>query len=163
MSAAVVVRRVEARSAADCQARLAAAKRARAAEEAEETPVAEVAFYRKYTEGMLRRYMYRSMEIGRVPSLLGDFSFRGRSSSRRAYTFEDSLVFVHDVERCLSRLNPLERELVGRIALQEYTQAEAAELLGMSVRTVVRRYADALDRLTHIFLRLKLMQVPGAY
>lgn len=36
-------------------------------------PRAEVAFYRQYTEGMLRRYMYRSMEMGRVPSLLGDF------------------------------------------------------------------------------------------
>ena len=145
------------------QARSAGKQEQQRAEPVEATTAIEVAFYRKYTEGMLRRYMYRSMEIGRVPSLLGDFSFRGRSSSRRAYTFEDSIVFVHDVERCLAKLNPLERDLVGRIALQEYTQAEAAELLGMSVRTVVRRYAEALDRLTHVFLRLKLMQVPGAY
>ena len=107
-----------------------------------------MAFYRKYTEGMLRRYMYRSMEIGQVPSLLGDFSFRGRSSNRKAYTFEDSVIFVYDVERCLARLNRLERELVGRIALQEYTLAETAALTGMSMRTVVRRYSDALDRLT---------------
>lgn len=155
MSAALVMRRVQARSAGK--------QEQQRAEPVEATTAIEVAFYRKYTEGMLRRYMYRSMEIGRVPSLLGDFSFRGRSSSRRAYTFEDSIVFVHDVERCLAKLNPLERDLVGRIALQEYTQAEAAELLGMSVRTVVRRYAEALDRLTHVFLRLKLMQVPGAY
>jgi predicted DNA-binding protein (UPF0251 family) len=125
-------------------------------------PAAEVAFYRKYTEGMLRRYMYRSMEIGKVPSLLGDFSFRGRSSSRRGYSFEDSVIFVHDVERCLERLSLTERELVRRIALQEYTQGETAELLGVSLRTVVRRYADTLDRLTHVFLRLKLLQVPGS-
>lgn len=125
-------------------------------------PATEVAFYRKYTEGMLRRYMYRSMEIGKVPSLLGDFSFRGRSSSRRGYSFEDSVIFVHDVERCLERLNSMERELVRRIALQEYTQGETAELLGVSLRTVVRRYADTLDRLTHVFLRLKLLQVPGS-
>jgi DNA-directed RNA polymerase specialized sigma24 family protein len=105
--------------------------------------------------------MYRSMEIGRVPSLLGDFSFRGKSSNRKAYTFEDSVIFVHDVERCLVRLNPVERELVGRIALQEYTLAETAELTGMSVRTVVRRYTEALDRLTQVFLRRKLLQVPG--
>ncbi len=110
---------------------------------------------------MLRRYMYRSMEIGRVPSLLGDFSFRGKSSSRKGYTFEDSVIFVHDVERCLVRLNPVERELVGRIALQEYTLAETAELTGMSVRTVVRRYTEALDRLTQVFLRLEVLQVPG--
>ncbi len=155
MSAALVVRRVQAHSAVPKQQRVERV-------EGGTRPPVEVAFYRKYTEGMLRRYMYRSMEIGRVPSLLGDFSFRGKSSNRKAYTFEDSVIFVHDVERCLAKLNPVERELVKRIALQEYTQAEAAELLGVSVRTVVRRYADALDRLTHVFLRLKLMQVPGA-
>jgi DNA-directed RNA polymerase specialized sigma24 family protein len=154
MSAALVVRCVQAKRAAQQQKQ---SEKTTAAK-----PPAEVAFYRKYTEGMLRRYMYRSMEIGRVPSLLGDFSFRGKSSSRRAYTFEDSVIFVHDVERCLMRLNSVERELVGRIALQEYTIAEAAELTGMSVRTVVRRYTEALDRLTHVFLRLKLLQMPGA-
>ena len=151
MSAALVVRCVQAKRAAEPQEPTTAAK------------PAELAFYRKYTEGMLRRYMYRSMEIGRVPSLLGDFSFRGKSSNRRAYTFEDAVIFVHDVERCLTRLDAAERELVGRIALQEYTLVETAELTGMSVRTVVRRYADALDRLTRVFLRLKLLQVPGSY
>ena len=153
MSAAVVVRRV--------QEKQAAAQHAELPRE-EARPAVEVAFYRKYTEGMLRRYMYRSMEIGRAPSLLGDFSFRGRSSNRKGYSFEDSVIFVHDVERCLDRLNATERELVRRIALQEYTPGETAELLGVSVRTVVRHYAEALDRLTHVFLRLRLMQVPGA-
>ena len=179
MSAAVVVQRVQAKRAATRNTAITQGLTAKLAQaiavgtaqsakqqKAERTGVAmaptEVAFYRKYTEGMLRRYMYRSMEIGRVPSLLGEFSFRGRSSSRRAYTFEDSVIFVHDVERCLERLNWMERELVRRIALQEYTQGETAELLGVSLRTVVRRYADTLDRLTHIFLRLKLLQVPGA-
>jgi Sigma-70, region 4 len=150
LSAALVVRCMQAKRAVEQQQTTAT-----------EPPV-EVAFYRKYTEGMLRRYMYRSMEIGRVPSLLGDFSFRGKSSNRRGYTFEDAVIFVHDVERCLTRLNAVERELVGRIALQEYTLMETAELTGMSVRTVVRRYSDALDRLTRVFLRLKLLQVPGA-
>ena len=153
MSAALVVRCV--------QAKRAAQKEEQAEKPATTQAPVEMAFYRKYTEGMLRRYMYRSMEIGRVPSLLGDFSFRGRSSNQKAYTFEDSVIFVHDVERCLARLNRLERELVGRIALQEYTLAETAELTGMSVRTVVRRYSEALDRLTQVFLRLKLLQVPG--
>jgi predicted transcriptional regulator len=50
---------------------------------------------------------------------------------------------------------------VAKIALQEYTQAETAELLGLSTRTVVRKYADTLDRLTVIFLRLKLLEVPS--
>ena len=149
MSAALVVRCMQAKKAVQQE------------EQATTQAPVEMAFYRKYTEGMLRRYMYRSMEIGRVPSLLGDFSFRGRSSNRKAYTFEDSVIFVYDVERCLARLNRLERELVGRIALQEYTLAETAALTGMSVRTVVRRYSEALDRLTQVFLRLELLQVPG--
>jgi hypothetical protein len=153
MSAALVVRCM--------QAKKAAQKEEQAEKPATTQAPVEMAFYRKYTEGMLRRYMYRSMEIGRVPSLLGDFSFRGRSSNRKGYTFEDSVIFVYDVERCLARLNRLERELVGRIALQEYTLAETAALTGMSVRTVVRRYSDALDRLTQVFLRLELLQVPG--
>jgi hypothetical protein len=153
MSAALVVRCVQAKR---------AAREGQENEKPAAIPPVEVAFYRKYTEGMLRRYMYRSMEIGRVPSLLGDFSFRGKSSNRKGYTFEDSVIFVHDVERCLARLNSVERELVKRIALQEYTLAETAESTGMSVRTVVRRYSEALDRLTHVFLRLNLMQVPGA-
>jgi DNA-directed RNA polymerase specialized sigma24 family protein len=159
MSAALVVRCLQAKRAAD-----------QTVEQAEQTekpeaakPPVEVAFYRKYTEGMLRRYMYRSMEIGKVPSLLGDFSFRGRSSNRKGYTFEDSVIFVYDVERCLTRLNHVERELIGRIALQEYTLAETAALTGMTIRTVVRRYSDALDRLTRIFLRLELLQVPSAH
>lgn len=121
----------------------------------------EVAFYRKYTEGLLRRYMYRSMEIGKVPSLLGDFSFRGRSSSRRSYTFEDAVIFVHDVERCLKRLRPEEQEMVKRIGLQEYTLTEAAMITGISMRTAGRRYFEALDHLTRTFLRLGLMEVPG--
>jgi Sigma-70, region 4 len=154
MSAAVVVRCV--------QAKRSAQKEEQAEIQSTTNAPVEVAFYRKYTEGMLRRYMYRSMEIGRVPSLLGDFSFRGKSSNRKGYTFEDSVIFVHDVERCLTRLNRLERELVARIALQEYTLAETAELTGMSIRTVVRRYSEALDRLTQVFLRLELLQVPGA-
>jgi hypothetical protein len=153
MSAALVVRCVQAKSAAQ--------KEEQAEKPATTQAPVEMAFYRKYTEGMLRRYMYRSMEIGKVPSLLGDFSFRGKSSNRKAYSFEDSVIFVHDVERCLTRLNRLERELVGRIALQEYTLAETAALMGMSVRTVVRRYSEALDRLTQVFLRLELLQVPG--
>jgi hypothetical protein len=153
MSAALVVRCVQAKGAAQHQERTETRTAAKLP--------AELAFYRKYTEGMLRRYMYRSMEIGRVPSLLGDFSFRGRSSNRKAYTFEDLVIFVYDVERCVMRLNPVERELVGRIALQEYTIGEAAELTGMSERTVVRRYTEALDRLTEVFLRLELLQVPS--
>src|SRR6185437_8793839 len=41
-------------------------------------PDPSVAFYRKYTEAMLRRYVRMSMGAGRVPSLLGRELFRGK-------------------------------------------------------------------------------------
>ncbi len=47
----------------------------------------EMAFYRKYTEAMLQRYVRMSMEAGRVPSLLGQEMFRGRVTSYRIESF----------------------------------------------------------------------------
>jgi hypothetical protein len=123
-------------------------------------PITPVAFYRKHTEALLRRYMHLSMEMGRTPSLLGNFVFRGRMSSYRVRSFEDAVIFVFDVEKCLKRLEPYSQQLIARIALQEYTQGEAAELMGQSIRTIVRRYADALDALTTIFLEVDLLSVP---
>jgi len=122
--------------------------------------VPELAFYRKYTEGMLRRYMRLSMETGRVPSLIGQPMFRGRVTSYRVRSFEDVVIFVFDVEKCLKQLDERSRELIARITLQEYTQGETAGLTGMSLRSVVRHYADALDKLTVIFLQAKMLE-PG--
>lgn len=132
----------------------------RAREEPPAARVPELAFYRKYTEGMLRRYMRLSMETGRVPSLIGQPMFRGRVTSYKVRSFEDVVIFVFDVEKCLRRLDTRSQELIARISLQEYTQGETAGLTGMSLRSVVRHYADALDRLTVIFLEAKLLE-PG--
>ncbi len=118
----------------------------------------ELAFYRKYTEGMLRRYVRLSMETGRVPSLLGREMFRGRVTNYRVQGFDDVVIFVHDVEKCLTKLTALQQTLIERIALQEYTQGEAARMTGMSLRTVVRRYAEAVDMLTSIFLESGLLE-----
>jgi hypothetical protein len=118
----------------------------------------ELAFYRKYTEGMLRRYVKLSMEAGRAPSLLGREMFRGKVTNYRVQSFEDVVIFVHDIESCLKKLDEGQQHLVRRIALQEFTQAETAGLLGLSLRTVHRRYADALDELTEIFLERKLLE-----
>jgi hypothetical protein len=118
----------------------------------------EMAFYRKYTEGMLRRYLRLSMEKGRVPSLLGQEMFRGRVTRYKIRSFEDVVIFVHDVEMCLKRLTEAEQDLLERIAIQEYTQGEAAGLLGMSLRTVVRKYAAAVDVLTGHFLDTGLLE-----
>ena len=84
--------------------------------------------------------------------------FRGKVTSYQVHSFEDAVIFVYDVEKCLAKLDKVEQELVARIALQEYTQGETAGLTGLGLRTVSRRYSEALDRLTEIFLRVKLLE-----
>ena len=65
------------------------------------------AFYRKHTEKMLRRYLYASMLVGRAPAILGEPIGRGWVSSRKVKTFEDAVIFVLDIERCLKKLTPV--------------------------------------------------------
>jgi DNA-directed RNA polymerase specialized sigma24 family protein len=50
--------------------------------------------------------------------------------------------------------------MLSRIVLQEYTQAEAASLLGMSVRTISYKFPKALDRLTEKLLETGLLVLP---
>jgi hypothetical protein len=119
-----------------------------------------LAFYRKHTERMLRRYLYASMQVGRAPSVLGDSVGRGWVSSRPIRTFEDAVIFVLDVETCLNKLSSLDRQMLSRIVLQEYTQAEAAALLGMCVRTISYKFPQALDRLTQLLLDAQLLILP---
>ncbi len=122
-------------------------------------PRPELAFYRKYTEAMLRRYMRLSLSVGRMPALLGHDACRGKMSTYRVTSFEDSVIFVYDIEKCLKKLDEFSQQLIRRISLQEYTQGEAAGLLGVSLRTIVRRYGDALDTLTQIFLDHRLLDI----
>lgn len=124
-------------------------------------PDVSFAFYRKHTEKMLRRYLYASMLVGRAPAILGEPIARGWASSRRVKTFEDAVIFVLDVERCLNKLGAIDRALLSRIALQEYTQAETADLLGYSVRAISYKYPMALDRLTKLLLGAGLLIISG--
>jgi predicted DNA-binding protein (UPF0251 family) len=121
-------------------------------------PQPELAFYRKYTEALLRRYLRTSMETGRVPSMMGREMFRGNVTSYKMKSFEDAVILCCDVERCLSRLTHDEQQLIKRIALQQYSQGEAACLLGISLRSCIRGYAAALDRVTAIFLKARLLE-----
>ncbi len=119
------------------------------------------AFYRKHTEKMLRRYLYASMLVGRAPEVLADSVGRGWVSSRPVRTFEDAVIFVLDVEKCLDQLDALDRQILCRIVLQDYTQSEAAEMLGIAVRTVAYKFPQALDRLTERLLKSGLLELPG--
>ena len=118
----------------------------------------EVAFYRKYTEGLLRRYVRLSMEAGRAPSLLGREMFRGNVTNYSVQGFDDVVIFVHDVETCVKLLDEGKQHLIRRIALQEFTLEETASLLQLPLRTVHRRYGNALDELTEVFLERKLLE-----
>jgi len=124
-------------------------------------PVVVYAFYRKHTESLLRRYLYASMQVGRSPSLLGESVDRGWVSSRRVRTFEDAVIFVLDIERCLEQLSSLDRQMISRIVLQEYTHAETASKLGLSVRTVSTKFPVAMDRLTERLLEADILILPN--
>lgn len=129
--------------------------------EERKVPVAlagHVAFYRKYTEALLRRYVKLSLEAGRTPSLLGQEMFRGKVTSYKVHSFEDVVIFVHDVGRCVAKLDSGQQHMIRRIALQEYTQGETSAMTGLSLRTVHRRYTEAIDRLTGIFLAAKMLE-----
>lgn len=123
-------------------------------------PARNLAFFRKHTESTLRRYLYASMQVGRTPSILIDPVGRGWVSSRKVRTFEDALIFVLDVERCLQKLDPMQRLVLSRVVLQEYTQAEVAAMMHMAPRTLGYKLGQALDRLTEKLLESDLLILP---
>jgi hypothetical protein len=140
-----------------------AASRAHQADQeplARPAPPPSLAFYRKHTESLLRRYLYASMLVGRAPSMLTEPIGRGWASSRPVETFEDSVIFVLDMEKALAGVSALDRLLLTRIVLQEYSVAETALLLNKSHRIIGLRLADAVDRLTGILLDHGTLKIP---
>ncbi len=131
-----------------------------AGENAGQTPLVSVAFYRKHTEKTLRRYLYASMLVGRAPAILGEPIGRGWVSSRKVKTFEDAVIFVLDIENCLKKLAPVDRAILSRVVLQEYTQEETAAMLGVSARAISYKYKQALDSLTELLLHADLLILP---
>jgi hypothetical protein len=134
------------------------ASRSRGNEATQESGVdPDLWLYRERTVGMLKRYQRMAVEIGRLPSLLGREFFRTRVTSYHVGTFEDAVIFVHDVARGLEQLGEFERKLIAKIALQDYTQNETARLLGCWRRTVGRRFPEDVDQPTEIFLEAGLL------
>jgi len=119
--------------------------------------------YRRRTVALLRRYARASVEVGRLPSLLGREFFRSRVTSYTMRNFEDVVIFVADMEKAIETLNALEKKLLAMNVLEEYTIPEVARLLGYTQRTVERFLQDALDQLSRILLAGGLMErVPVA-
>ena len=113
---------------------------------------ADIWLYRSRTAALLRRYLRFSIEVGRLPSILGRELFRSKVTSYRMASFEDAVIFVYDVERALNQLNAFGQLLIATIIFQEYNQDEAAEQLRCARRTICREFPEALDRISEIFL-----------
>ena len=123
------------------------------------SPPPELSVYRDHCIALLRRYFCMAVEVGRLPALLGREIFRTNTQDYHVHSFENMVLFVIDVERCLDRLHPFDRELIARVVIQEYTEEETARLLHCGVRTVERRLPEALDYLTEVFLRNHMLDV----
>jgi DNA-directed RNA polymerase specialized sigma24 family protein len=113
--------------------------------------------YRKRTTALLRRYMRLSIETGRLPSVIGREVFRAKITTYTATTFEDRVIFVHDIERCLERLSSFDQEIIARLVLQEYDHVRAARILHCTRRTIERRLPEILDELSEEFLKSRLL------
>src|ERR1035441_7579363 len=118
--------------------------------------------YRGRAVAMLRRYMKYSIETGRLPSLLGREFFRAKVTSYTVVTFEDRVIFVHDMERCLDRLDEFSRQLIARHILQEHDRWATAKLLHCNEKTLRRYTPVVLDMLIEILLEVGLMERLGS-
>ena len=114
--------------------------------------------YRRRTVGMLRKYMRYSIETGRLPSLLGREFFRSKVTKYIVVTFEDRVIFVHDMETCLAKLDEFSRELIARHILQEHDRWATAKLLHCNEKTIRRLTPLVLDTLSEILLDVGLLE-----
>ncbi len=121
-------------------------------------PVSELPVYRDDCVALLRRYFLLAVEVGRLPAILGREIFTTRAEDYHVHSFEDTVLFVIDMERCLDRLAIIDQKLIAYIILQEYTQEETAALLGCTSRTIYNHFADAQDSLSAILLAAGLMR-----
>jgi hypothetical protein len=114
--------------------------------------------YRARTVAMLRRYMRYSIETGRLPSLLGREFFRAKVTTYTVVTFEDRVIFVHDMEKCLEKLDEFSRQLIARHILQEHDRWATARLLNCNEKTIRRLTPLVLDMLSEILVDVGLLE-----
>jgi len=114
--------------------------------------------YRRRTIALLRRYARASVEVGRLPSLLGREFFRSQVSSYTMRNFEDVVIFVADMERAIEKLETIDKKLLAMSVLEEYTVDEVSRLLGCTPRNVRRLQEDALDQFSRVLLGMGLLE-----
>lgn len=110
----------------------------------------ELCHYRARTVALLRSYARASVEIGRLPSLLGREFFRSRITSYSRSSFEDVVIFVTDMEHALEKLDGFERQLLAMNVLEDYSIPEMSRLLVCPKRTIERLLQAAIDELSRL-------------
>ena len=115
-------------------------------------PEPETVCYRGQTLAIVRHFFEMSCQLGRLPSILGREFFRAKVSHHAIPSFEDQALFSHDVEQSLMKLDHLEMDVLTLVGLYDMNLDEAAKVLHCSAGYLSRRFAEALARLTQIFL-----------
>ena len=115
-------------------------------------PEPETVCYRGQTLAIVRHFFEMSCQLGRLPSILGREFFRAKVSHHAIPSFEDQALFSHDVERSLMKLDEVEMDVLTLVGLYDMNLDEAAKVLHCSGGYLSRRFAEALARLTQIFL-----------
>lgn len=117
-------------------------------------------YERMRTVGLLLRFFRMSLQVGRMPSLLGREVIPSRLRGQPARAFEDAVLFVCDVERCLRGLEPLEQRLIAYCILEEHSEWQAARQFRQAQSSVSRKLCNALDMLHSTFCRVGLLPPP---
>lgn len=115
-------------------------------------------YERARTVALLHRFFRTALQVGRMPSLLGREVFRARTQHLPARAFEDSVLFVCDVERCLLSLETADQRLVAFCILEDHSEWEASRCFHRSQSDVSRRLSQILDLLHETFCRVGLLR-----
>jgi len=121
-------------------------------------PEPETVCYRGQTLAIVRHFFEMSCQLGRIPSILGREFFRAKISHHAVPSFEDQALFAHDVQQALPKLEDEEVQVLTLVGFYDLALEEAAALLGRTPGCLSQRYADAVARLTQIFLDAGVLQ-----
>lgn len=114
-------------------------------------------FERTRTMALLHRFLRTALSIGRMPSLVGREIFRTRVQARPPSAFEDAVVFVCDIEKCLRALEPFEQRLIAFCVLENRSEWEASREFHASQGFISRHLGHALDSLHLTFCSRRLL------
>ncbi len=114
--------------------------------------------YRSRTMALLNKYLRMSIELGHLPVLMGMQFFRSHVSHYTTHSFEDTAIFVHDVEQALRALPKRHQEVITTLFFLQYTIEEAAPRMNVCPNTLHQWRTEAVDALTTVFLQRQLLK-----